>query len=157
MLESLFRLLFNYRPVIFQQGEFRLVPSAGSYVAAAVVGVAIAVTFLTYRAARSKSAMRHRVVLAAMRTAILLLVLFCLFRPVLVVKAAVPQQNFLGVLIDDSRSMQIADWNQAPRANFARQTFATPDAALLKSLSDRFVCVPSGSRPRHHASALRRT
>ena len=41
----------------------------------------------------------------------LLLVLFCLFRPVLVVKAAVPQQNFLGVLIDDSRSMQIADWN----------------------------------------------
>ena len=38
MLESLFRLLFNYRPVIFQQGEFRLVPSTGSYVAAAVVG-----------------------------------------------------------------------------------------------------------------------
>ena len=139
MLESLFRLLFNYRPVIFQQGEFRLVPSAGSYVAAAVVCVAIAVTFLTYRAAKSKSSTRHRVVLAAMRTAILLLVLFCLFRPVLVVKAAVPQQNFLGVLIDDSRSMQIADWNQAPRANFARQSFATPDAALLKSLSDRFV------------------
>ncbi len=139
MLESLFRLLFNYRPVIFQQGEFRLVPSTGAYVAAAVVGLAIAATFLTYRSAKSKSAARHRVVLAAMRTAILLLVLFCLFRPVLVVKAAVPQQNFLGVLIDDSRSMQITDWNQAPRANFARQEFATPEAALLKSLSDRFV------------------
>ena len=140
MLESLFRLLFNYRPVIFQQGEFRLVPSAGSYVAAAVVGVAIAVTFLTYRAARSKSAMRHRVVLAAMRTAILLLVLFCLFRPVLVVKAAVPQQNFLGVLIDDSRSMQIADWNEAAARGLRRSsTFATPDAPLLKSLSERFV------------------
>ena len=58
MLESLFRLLFNYRPVIFQQGEFRLVPSAGSYVAAAMVVVAIAATFLTYRAAKSKSATR---------------------------------------------------------------------------------------------------
>src|SRR6476469_8037767 len=139
LLESLFRLLFNYRPVIFQQGEFRLVPSAGSYVAAAVVGVAIAVTFLTYRAARSKSAMRHRVVLAAMRTAILLLVLFCLFRPVLVVKAAVPQQNFLGVLIDDSRSMQIADWNGQPRGAFARQEFTAPERGLLKSLSERYV------------------
>ncbi len=75
-----------------------------------------------------------------MRTAILLLVLFCLFRPVLVVKAAVPQQNFLGVLIDDSRSMQIADWNQAAaRRRSSRQTFATPDAALLKALSERFV------------------
>ena len=53
--------------------------------------------------------MRHRLILAALRMAILALVLFCLFRPVLVIKAAVPQQNFLGVLIDDSRSMQIAD------------------------------------------------
>ena len=35
VLDALFRLLFNYRPVVFQQGDFRLVPSMGSYVAAA--------------------------------------------------------------------------------------------------------------------------
>ena len=139
MLESLFRLLFNYRPAIFQQGEFRLVPSTGSYVAAVIVAAAVAVTFLTYRAAKSKSETRHRIVLGAMRVAILGLILFCLFRPVLVVKAAVPQQNFLGVLIDDSRSMQIADWNDQPRGSFVRQEFATPQSALLKQLSDRFV------------------
>ena len=163
MLESLFRLLFNYRPVVFQQGEFRLVPSTGSYVAAALVAVAIAATFLTYRAARSKADARHRVVLAVMRTAILALVLFCLFRPVLVVKAAVPQQNFLGVLIDDSRSMQIADWNTAPRADFAKQQFATPDAAVLKALSDRFVVrtfrfsnVASRDRPGRRPDVRRR-
>ena len=139
MLESVFRLLFSYRPVIFQQGEFRLVPSSGSYVAAAIVAAAVAATFLTYRTARSKSAARHRIVLAVMRTAILLLVLFCLFRPVLVVKAAVSQQNFLGVLIDDSRSMQIADWNAQPRGEYARQQLGSPAAPLLKALSDRFV------------------
>jgi len=139
LLESLFRLLFNYRPVVFQQGEFRLVPSTGSYIAAVLVAAAIAATFLTYRAARSKAEARHRIVLAGMRTAILALVLFCLFRPVLVVKAAVPQQNFLGILIDDSRSMQIADQNAGPRAAFAKQQFATPDTPLLKALSDRFV------------------
>ena len=139
MLESLFRLLFNYRPVVFQQGEFRLVPSTGSYIAAVLVAAAIAATFLTYRADRSKAEARHRIVLAGMRTAILALVLFCLFRPVLVVKAAVPQQNFLGILIDDSRSMQIADQNAGPRAAFAKQQFTTPDTPLLKALSDRFV------------------
>ena len=77
--------------------------------------------------------------LAAIRLATLLLVLFCLFRPVLVVKAAVPQQNFLGVLVDDSRSMQIGDVNGQARSAFARQHFAAPDADVLKTLSSRFV------------------
>ena len=139
MLDSVFQLLFNYRPVIFQQGEFRLVPSTGSYVALAIAVGAIAITFLTYRAARGQGGLRHRVVLAAIRTATILLVLLCLFRPVLVMKAAVPQQNFLGILIDDSRSMQIADTNGEARGVFARNQFTAPDAPLLDALSDRFV------------------
>jgi uncharacterized membrane protein len=139
VLDALFRLLFNYRPVVFQQGDFRLVPSTGSYVAAAIAVAAIVVTFLTYRRARAKANVQHRIVLAAIRLATLLLVLFCLFRPVLVVKAAVPQQNFLGVLIDDSRSMQISDWNNQPRSAFVKQNFTAPDSPLMKALSSRFV------------------
>ncbi len=139
MLDAIFRLLFNYRPVVFQQGEFRFVPTTGAYVAAAVVVAAIAITFLTYRRTRSEGPSRHRAALAAIRLATLLLVLFCLFRPVLVVKAAVPQQNFLGVLVDDSRSMQIADVNGQARSAFAKQHFAAPDADVLKTLSSRFV------------------
>ncbi len=139
MLDALFRLLFNYRPVVFQQGEFRLIPTTGSYVAAAVVVAAIAITVLSYRRSRAQNEARHRVVLGAIRVATLLAVLFCLFRPVLVVKAAVPQQNFLGILLDDSRSMQIADWNGQPRSAFVQQSFAAPEAALLKTLSNRFV------------------
>ena len=139
MFDSVFQLLFSYRPVVFQQGEFRLVPTSGSYVAAGLVVAAVAITFLTYRAARSSGALRHRFVLAGLRTATLLLVLFCLFRPVLVMKAAVPQQNFLGILIDDSRSMQIADSDGAARGVFARNQFTSPEASLLGTLSDRFV------------------
>ena len=40
MIESVFRLLFSYRPVVFQQGEFRLLPSAGSYLAAVLAAAA---------------------------------------------------------------------------------------------------------------------
>ena len=54
MLDAIFRLFFNYRPVVFQQGEFRLLPTTGSYVAAAVVVAAIVLTILTYRAARGR-------------------------------------------------------------------------------------------------------
>lgn len=137
-MESLFRFLFEYRPVIFQQGEFRLAPSAGSYVAAAIAAAAIAAAVIGYRRAALRGRTRDRVILAGLRIATICLVLFCLFRPLLVVKAAVPQQNFLAVLIDDSRSMQIPDWGTQPRGAFVRQTFGR-DAALVKSLSDRFV------------------
>lgn len=137
-MESLFRFLFEYRPVVFQQGEFRLAPSPGSYVAAAVAALAVAAAVVTYRRVAGGQRARDRVILAALRVATLCLVLFCLFRPVLVVKAAVPQQNFLAVLVDDSRSMQIPDWDGAPRGAFVKQSFGR-DSALLKALSDRFV------------------
>ena len=158
MLESLFRLLFNYRPVVFQQGEFRLVPSTGSYVAAVLVAVAIGATFLTYRAAKSKADARHRIVLAVMRTAILALVLFCLFRPVLVVKAAVPQQNFLGILIDDSRSMQIADL-ECGAARGLRQAGVRrpPTPRCSRRCPIGSCCGRSGSRTRPRASARARS
>ena len=142
MLDSVFQLLFNYRPVVFQQGEFRLVPSTGSYVAGALVLVAIAVTILTYRSARARDAsVKHRLVLTTLRVATLALVLFCLFRPVLVVRAAVSQQNFIGVLIDDSRSMQIADEAGQTRGAIARQQFG-PESGVMKGLSEKFIVRP---------------
>ncbi len=139
MFESLFQFLFEYRPVIFRQGEFRLAPSTGSYVAAAIVVVAVVLALATYRGVRTKGRVRDRVVLMTLRVAVLLLVLFCLFRPILVVKAAVPQQNFLAVLIDDSRSMQIADWGTETRGAFVRQAFGSPASPVMKALSERFV------------------
>src|SRR6185503_19790994 len=82
--DSVFQLLFKYRPVMFQQGEFRLVPSTGSYVAAVLVVAAIAATVLTYRSARVRGAsVKHRLVLTALRVATLGLMLFCLFRPLM--------------------------------------------------------------------------
>jgi uncharacterized membrane protein len=70
---------------------------------------------------------------------VLALVLFCLFRPTLIVRAAVPQQNVVAVLLDDSRSMQIPDWGGQPRGEFIRQQFGGPETPLIKGLSERFL------------------
>ena len=141
-MDSLFRFLFEYRPVIFRQGEFRLAPSAGSYVALAIAAAAVLLTIATYRGLHARGRMRDRIVLTALRITTLGVMLLCLFRPVLVVKAAVPQQNFLAVLIDDSRSMQITDWGTESRGAFVKQAFGGKDAALVKALSERFVLRP---------------
>ncbi|MFL5582413.1 MAG: glutamine amidotransferase, partial [Gemmatimonadaceae bacterium] len=81
---------------------------------------------------------RDRVVLAVLRGGAIATLLFCLFRPTLLVSAAVPRRNFLAVLLDDSRSMQVADWEGRPRAEFVRRRFAA-DSALLRDLSERFL------------------
>jgi uncharacterized membrane protein len=63
----------------------------------------------------------------------------CLFRPLLVVRAASPQQNFIAVLLDDSRSMQIADLDGQPRASYVRSEFGDQTRGILQALSSRFT------------------
>lgn len=137
MFEALFRFFFELSPVVFREGEVRFAASTGSYVAAVAVLVAVGLTLAAYRSGRSRA--RDRAALAVIRIALLAVILICLFRPLLVVKAAVAQQNFLGVLLDDSRSMQIADQAGQPRAAYIKEQFTGPDAAVLKALSERFT------------------
>jgi uncharacterized membrane protein len=138
VLESLFQFLFEYRLTVFRQGDFRFAPPAGAPVAAAVVIAAVAIAFVSYRVLRTRVRWREQATLVALRVVALAIVLFCIFRPVLVVKAAVTQQNVVGILIDDSRSMQLTD-EHGSRADLIRQTFANPDSPIMKSLSDRFL------------------
>ncbi len=139
MFETLFQALFTYRPVVFQQGEFRFDVTGAALTAAALAAVVMAGAVITYRSVRHKGRLRDRLVLTALRMLVLALILFCLFRPTLVVRAAVPQQNVVAVLLDDSRSMQIPDWAGKPRGDFVRQQFGSPDSPLIKALSERFL------------------
>ena len=140
MFEKLFQALFSYRPVVFQQGDFRFDITTASFVAAGIAALIMGAAILTYRSVSAHGRRRDRIVLTVLRMAALALVVFCLFRPTLVVKAAIPQQNVVAVLMDDSRSMQIGDWtNNQPRAEFLRQELASGTSPLLKSLSDRFL------------------
>jgi uncharacterized membrane protein len=142
LLESLFRFFFEYRPVVFQQGEFRLTPGPGAYAGLAVAGVGVVLAVLSYRRAVRDWQFTRAIPLAllSIRTALIAIVAVCLFRPVLVVKAAVSQQNFLAVLIDDSRSMQIADSDEGQtRGEYAKQQFGDRTAGMVKLLSDTFV------------------
>jgi uncharacterized membrane protein len=138
VFEALFRFFFEHSPAMFAQGEIRWTAWTGAFVAVAVTAVAIAAALVSYRASR-RVPFRDRLVLTTLRVALLLLVLACLFRPVLVVRAAVPQQNVVGVLLDDSRSMQIADMDGGSRSQFVQSAFGAPDSGTLKALADRFA------------------
>ncbi len=139
MVDKLFRFLFKYPPLMFQQGDFTWGLSRPVLLAVIAAAAVAILALLTYRGAPATDRPRDRIVLIGLRLAALAVLLFCLFRPALILKAAVPQQNFLGVLVDDSRSMSIADVNGQPRSAFIQRQLSGPNAKLLAALSQRFV------------------
>jgi uncharacterized membrane protein len=139
MSDTVFQALFAYPLVVFQQGELRFNVTPGALIASLLIAAVVALAVLTYRRVRvNEGRPRDRIILTSLRIAALALVLFCLFRPTLIVRAAVPQQNVVAVLLDDSKSMQIPDWQGKARAEFIRQQFGDVSGPLMKSLSDRF-------------------
>lgn len=139
MFDWLFQLLFEYRPSVFTQGELRFAPGTGAYVAAAFAMAATFMAVTSYRTRTARARPRDRAVLLTLRVALLGLVLLCLFRPVLVVRAAASQQNVVGLLLDDSRSMQIADQAGAPRGEYVQREFGASERGLAARLSDKFL------------------
>jgi uncharacterized membrane protein len=138
-MDRVFQALFAYRPELFHRGELRFNVTTGAFIATVIVVAVVVVAALTYRRVRvSEGRPRDRVILTALRIAALGLLLFCLFRPTLIVRAAVPQQNVVAVLLDDSKSMQIPDWAGKARAEFIRQQFGDVPGPLMKTLGDRF-------------------
>jgi len=138
VFESLFEFLFKYKPFVFAKGELVLAATAGSMVAAALLLVVAVPIVRQYRNVGGKSTHRSRVALALLRAAIVALGCLVLLRPSLVVATAVPQQNFVGVLIDDSRSMRVAEGGEQTRAEQVSQWLDPAGATLLGELEERF-------------------
>ena len=139
MFESLFRFLFKYPPLVFQQGDLSWGVSRPLLLGILVAAGAAVAALLTYKTTGGEQPLRDRMVLISLRIAVLALLVICLFRPTLILKASIRQQNFVAVLVDDSRSMTIADTNGQPRSAFVQEHLSGPNASLFKALSDRFV------------------
>ena len=136
-LESVATFLFKYPAEVFEKGRLVFTgTAAGPAVAAALVLVAIPIV-ASYGRVAGTSRPAHRVALAAIRVAILVLLGFCLAGPALELASAVPQRNFIGILIDDSRSMRIADTDGRTRGEAVQSRFSR-DSLLMRRLGERF-------------------
>ncbi len=140
MPESIFTLLFRYRPALFDQGE--LVWLAGGTLLLvvallALLGVAAAVA--GYRRYRHKLGSRRIAALTALRAATLLVAGLILLRPALRVSTVIPGENFLAILVDDSRSMSLPGAGDASRGDQATSALIDPTSDVVQRLSERFT------------------
>ena len=138
MSELLFQLLFKYRPVVFAHGSLAL-GAPWPWLLVVSLGIAAAVpAVVLYARTRGRLDRRDRILLSALRVGALAVLAFCLLRPMLVISTVVPQENFLGILLDDSRSMQVADRDGEARRAYLTHEFGSPDASLVAALAERF-------------------
>ena len=138
-MEALFEFLFKYRPVVFEKGRFAFAAGPGTYAILAIALAALVPALVVYLRLRMRGRPRDRAVLVGLRIAALVIVVVALLHPVLVVSEAVPQRNVVGVLVDDSRSMRIADLNGATRADAVRHLLGGRDSSLYAALAQKFV------------------
>lgn len=145
-MDALFQFFFKYPSFVFEQGEFTFAVTRMMTLVIAGAALLALAMLATYRGVHGGMPLKDRIVLMALRAGLVTLLAFCLFRPSLVLKAAVPQQNFLGVLLDDSRSMTIADRDGQTRTQFIKDQFGgpageggLPSGPLFDALSKKFV------------------
>ena len=109
MPQTWFERLFKFNPLNFSEGEIGF--QAGQVLwlllfatIFLVVGFVVIYT-ITNRFSNNKD----RAVSLGLRIPALLLILFPLFEPVLIMPDVIPDENFVAVLVDGSKSMRIAD------------------------------------------------
>lgn len=137
-MESVFTFLFKYRPLLFEQGTLVAQPPVPVLVLGVLLAGAVALIAWTYRRPLAKARPADRAALLGLRVLAAAVLFVCLLRPTLVLSSVVPQQNYLAVVVDDSRSMRIADDGVRTRAEVVAAMLGGPDAALVRALEERF-------------------
>jgi uncharacterized membrane protein len=135
--ESVIEFLFKYPTRVFTRGDFVWLPVLPAWLLVLVAAAGLAVVVLMYHRVTSVS-FRDRVILGSLRALAILLVVACLFRPTMVLSSAVPQRNLLAVMLDDSRSMRLADVADASRL-VAEQKLMADSSDIVRRLSARFA------------------
>lgn len=139
-VEAIFEFLFKYRFSVFRQGEIAFGAPRALVVGALALGLVVAafILWLARRKMGARVGLRDRVLLAVLRLGALAVIVLCLLQPSLVLSVVVPQQSFVGVLLDDTRSMLIQDQGEESRGAFLTRTLNAETGELYKALAERF-------------------
>jgi uncharacterized membrane protein len=135
----MFQFLFKYPSTVFRKGQFVLLAKWPAWLLAVTVGAAaIGLGVLIYWKLR-QGAPEIRTwrgwVIWGMQSAFVALVLFLLWQPAMVVDELNSQQNIIAVVVDDSRSMNLADSDGKTREAAAVAALA---GGVLAGLQQRF-------------------
>ena len=135
----MFESLLKFPIEIFNRGDFHFgIRLPGLILFLVLVGLGVASVF-AYRAAAHRTTTRFRGFLVFLRTVALCGLAFCLLKPFVTIYQTSPDDSYLLLLVDQSKSMQITDTpNQGSRLALANDLLFNPDTGLIDDLSSKF-------------------
>ena len=124
---------------VFREGNFSFgVPLPGLLVAVLLVAL-FAATIWAYRSTQGRIQRVFRGFLIFLRTIVLCLLAFCLLKPFLTIYQTNPDDSYLLVMVDRSKSMQITDSpDAATRLHRANDLLFSEKEGLLEKLNAKF-------------------
>jgi uncharacterized membrane protein len=130
----MFEFLFKYPASLFHKGQFVLLTPWPLWMLALAIAVAATALFFHVRRNHGLLSGVRPLAIWLLETGMVALLLFLLWHPALSVATLRPQQNVVAVLVDNSKSMAIAD------AGGSREVAAKKalNDGLLKGLGEKF-------------------
>ncbi len=136
-MEQLISFLFKYRTALFSKSQFGFGVRPHWLILIATVLGLLALLYFIYVRFSVQLPTQWRLGLMALRTALVVLIVFCIMRPIIVVPAVLPQSSYVLVLMDDSSSMKLAGEDEQTRLDAVKNLMGA-DSQFNKQLSDKF-------------------
>ena len=135
----MFEQLLKYPIDIFRQGDFYFgIRLPGLILFLIFVGL-IAASIWAYRTTQGRTHRGFRGFLIFLRALALCGLAFCLLKPFVTVYQTSPDDSYLAVLLDESKSMQVTDSvNQESRLSSVNHLLFDPEGGILNSLNEKF-------------------
>lgn len=135
----MFEQIMRYPIDVFREGNFSFgVPLPGLLIAVLLVALIVA-TIWAYRSTQGRIRRGFRGFLIFLRTVALCLLAFCLLKPFLTIYQSNPDDSYLLVMVDRSKSMQITDAiDSAPRLRRVNDLLFAENEGLLEKLNTKF-------------------
>lgn len=135
----MFEQLLKYPIDIFRQGDFYFgIRLPGLILFLIFVGL-IAGAIWAYRTTQERTHRGFRGFLIFLRALALCALAFCLLKPFVTVYQTSPDDSYLAVLLDESKSMQVTDSvNQESRLSSVNNLLFAPESGILNSLNEKF-------------------
>ncbi|HUB33267.1 MAG TPA: glutamine amidotransferase [Bryobacteraceae bacterium] len=130
----MFELLFKYPASLFHKGQFVFLTPWPMWIFGLAILAGAGLLFWNVRRNHGMLSGLRPLAIWGLESAMLALILFLLWHPALSVATLKPQQNVVAVLVDDSRSMSIAD-SSGTREAAAKSVL---DNGLLRDLGQKF-------------------
>ena len=138
-MSGIIEFLFGYKLHVWTQGSFAFqTPLARISIAVAVAGLILAVLIL-YRRTTTPVPPWLKTVLILLRSAVLIILLFCLLLPIVTTSSTRPLESYVGLLIDNSRSMAVRDMERSRSRGEVATDILYNDDGLIARLQKNFT------------------